>query len=102
MMSGFFFELMIYRIVIKRGAPVWASVVTAGVLGVGLTALAEATWYALRRHYDFYQVISANIDPDMFPRPAFWVLVAGLAALAVRLARSWMARRASRALAPAE
>jgi sulfoxide reductase heme-binding subunit YedZ len=102
MMSGFFFELMLYRFALKRGLVVWAAALAAGVGGVGLTVLAEATWYALRRHYDFFEVVSANIDPDMFPRPSFWVAVAGLAALTVWGARAFAKRRPLRALRAAE
>jgi len=101
-MTGYFLELMIYRALVKRAAPVWAAIAGAGVLGVGLTALAEASWYALVRHYDFWDVLGANIDPDMFPRPAVWVAAAGaitLAAYGARALRDWSA---SRRLAPAE
>jgi len=102
MMTGFYLELMIYRFAIKR-APVWAATAAALVLGVGLTALLEATWYFFRRHYDFWEVLAANVDPDMFPRPAFTVAVVGAVALAVLLGRLYLTRRrASRTLAAAE
>lgn len=102
MMTGFFLELMIYRALVKRSAPAWAAVAGAGALGVGLTALAEATWYALVRHYDFWDVLGSNIDPDMFPRPTVYVAAAGLVTLAVLGARRGLDWRASRSLAPAE
>jgi hypothetical protein len=38
----------------------------------------------------------------MFPRPSFYVALAGAAALAVYLGRFWLKRRASRLLAAAE
>jgi sulfoxide reductase heme-binding subunit YedZ len=102
MMTGFYLELMLYRSLNKRGAPVWASIVGASVAAVALTGLLEATWYAIRRHYDFWEVLSANIDPDMFPRPTFWVAVAGLAAFGVYAAKAMQSRRASRVLSAAE
>lgn len=102
MMTGFFLELMIYRALIKRSVPLWGSVLGAGVGGVALTALAEATWYAVRRHVDFWDVLSANIDPDMFPRPSAYVLLAGIVALLVWGARELSRRRSLRVLAAAE
>ena len=86
-LTGFYLQLMLFRALIKRGAAVFAAALAAAVLGVGLTVLAEAVWYAVRRHLDFWEVIAANIDPDMFPRPSFYVAVAGAAALAIYLGR---------------
>ena len=100
-MTGFFLELMIYRFTVKR-VPVWLATSAALCAGVGLTALAEATWYFFRRHYDFWDVLNANIDPDMFPRPSLYVALAGGVALALHLARLYLSRRASRSLAAAE
>ncbi len=102
MMTGFYLELMIYRAMVKRAAPLWAAVAAAGVCGFGMTALIEATWYAIRRNLDFWEVLSANIDPEMFPRPAFWVIAVGLAVFAAYFARELASRRASRVLAAAE
>ena len=101
MMTGFFLMLMIYRQLIKR-APLWASVVGSVVIGVPFTALLEATWYAIRRHYDFWEVLGANVDPDMFPRPTAYVLAAGLITLLVFAFYEIKSRRASRVLAAAE
>jgi hypothetical protein len=47
-------------------------------------------------------VFSANVDPDMFPRPTAYVLTAGILALVVYAARDFQSRRASRVLAAAE
>ena len=101
-MTGFFLELMIYRALIKRAVALWLSVVGAGVAGVVLTALAEATWYAIRRHVDFWEVLSANIDPDMLPRPSAYVLLAGAAAIIVWGVNELSRRRNSRVPAAAE
>ncbi|MGO9772783.1 MAG: hypothetical protein ACLPSW_25180 [Roseiarcus sp.] len=66
------------------------------------TALLEATWYALVRHIDFWEVLSANFDPDMSPRPSHFVALAGLAFFLLYAARNWRLRRASVVLAGAE
>jgi sulfoxide reductase heme-binding subunit YedZ len=101
MMTGFFLMLMLYRSLVKR-APLGIAVLGSVVAGTALTALAEATWYAIRRGYDFWEVLGANIDPDMFPRPTAYVIVAGLAALIVLGGRELQSRRASRLLVAAE
>ncbi len=66
------------------------------------TALLEATWYAIVRHIDFWDVLSANFDPDMSPRPSHYVALAGLAFFVVYAARNWRLRRTSAVLAGAE
>jgi methionine sulfoxide reductase heme-binding subunit len=91
LMTGLFLMLMLYRALAKR-LPLWAATAAAVVFGTGLTALLEATWYAIRRHYPFWDVLGANIDPDMFPRPSFYVALVGLAAIVVMLARHYRPR----------
>jgi methionine sulfoxide reductase heme-binding subunit len=93
LLTGFYLMLMLYRFAVKR-LPLWAATLASVALGTTLTALLEAVWYALRRHYPFWDVLSANFDPDMFPRPTFYVVLVGLAAILVMLARNWP-RRAS-------
>ena len=94
LLTGFYLMLMFYRLSVKR-LPLWSATLASVLLGAGLTALLEATWYTFRRHYPFWDVLGANIDPDMFPRPTFYVGLVGLAAVLVMLARNvrWRALR---------
>ncbi len=94
LLTGFYLMLMFYRFSVKR-LPLWSATLASVLLGAGLTALLEATWYTFRRHYPFWDVLGANIDPDMFPRPTFYVGLVGLAAILVMLARNvrWRALR---------
>ncbi len=93
MMTGFFLILMLFRVVLKRGAPAWGAALAAALVSPVLTALIEATWYALVRHIDFWQVLGANFDPDMAYRPSAYVAAAGVAFLGVTLARRSAAPR---------
>ena len=88
-MMGLYFILMLTRLLQKRGWPAWGVVVGSALLAPPATALVEATWYALVRHIDFWEVLSANIDPDMSPRPSHGVALAGLAFIVVYVARNW-------------
>jgi sulfoxide reductase heme-binding subunit YedZ len=87
MMTGFFFILMLFRVFLKRGAAPWAAAFAGVAVAVPLTALTEATWYALIRHIDFWEVLAANIDPDMIWRPSAYVAGAGLVFVALALWR---------------
>ncbi|HEX4768424.1 MAG TPA: protein-methionine-sulfoxide reductase heme-binding subunit MsrQ [Lichenihabitans sp.] len=58
-----------------------------------LTALFEAFWYHTRNGIAVTDVLSANLAFDAPLRPAWSVLVAGLALVAVRLARRAWSRR---------
>ena len=87
LLTGLYLMLMLYRALQSR-LPLWAATAASVVVGTGLTALFEATWYTFRRHYPFWDVLGANIDPDMFPRPTFYVLAVGVATLAVMAARN--------------
>jgi len=104
MMTGFFLILMLFRILMKRGATAWGAAFGAALVSPVLTALLEAAWYALVRHIDFWDVLEANIDPDMAFRPSAYVAAAGVAFFAIVVARRSPApRRASVAVAlPAE
>ena len=102
MMTGFFLILMLFRVLVKRGAPAWGAALAAALVSPVLTALIEAAWYALVRHIDFWEVLEANVDPDMAFRPSAYVAAAGVVFLGVALARRSPApRRASFVAAPA-
>ena len=86
-MTGLFLVLMLFRFTLKRGAPVWAAAVAGAALAPPLTALIEAGWYALVRHIPFWEVLNANIDPDMAFRPSAYVLAGGAALVVVAVLR---------------
>jgi methionine sulfoxide reductase heme-binding subunit len=95
MMIGFFAILMLFRVLLKRGFQPWAAALAGAVISPPLAALIEATWYALVRHIPFWEVLGANIDPDMAFRPSAYVAAAGLAFFAVALLRRSPAPRRS-------
>ena len=100
MMTGFFIILMLFRVLVKRGLPAWGSALAAAIVSPPLTALIEAAWYALGRHIPFWEVLSANFDPDMAFRPSAYVALGGAAFLIVTLLRRAPATRRSAVLAP--
>jgi sulfoxide reductase heme-binding subunit YedZ len=100
MMTGFFIILMLFRVLLKRGFPAWGAALAAAIAAPPLTALIEATWYALVRHVPFWEVLSANIDPDMAFRPSAYVAAGGALFLIVALLRRTPATRRSAVLAP--
>jgi sulfoxide reductase heme-binding subunit YedZ len=52
------------------------------VAGSTLGALVfEVAWYGLVKNVDPLRILAANIDPDLVPRPALKVLLAGIAAI---------------------
>lgn len=86
--AGLFAWLVGYRLVAPRGgAPGPAAYVGLAAAAAGVTAALEFAWFALRTKVDPWLVLAANLDPDLAPRPAAWVLAAALCALALRLTR---------------
>ena len=72
----------------------------AAALATPLTALIEAGWYALVRHIPFWEVLDANVDPDMAFRPSAYVLAGGAALLAVAILRRSPQPKPAPAVAP--
>ncbi|MBV8439269.1 MAG: sulfoxide reductase heme-binding subunit YedZ [Hyphomicrobiales bacterium] len=100
MMTGFFIVLMLFRVLVKRGLPAWGAALAGAIVSPPLTALIEAAWYALVRHIPFWEVLSANVDPDMAFRPSAYVALGGAAFLIVTLLRRAPATRRSAILVP--
>ena len=98
MMTGFFAILMLFRAFVKRGVSAWVAASAAAVASPLIAALVEASWYALVRHINFWEVISANVDPDMAFRPSAYVAAAGAAFVVVALLRRSPAPRRSAVL----
>jgi methionine sulfoxide reductase heme-binding subunit len=86
-MTGFFLILMLFRAAVKRQVPAWAAALVGAVLSPPLTAFIEAGWYALVRHIPFWDVLDANVDPDMAFRPSAYVAAAGAALVVVAVLR---------------
>ena len=87
MMVGFFLILMLFRAFVKRRAAPWVAALASVMIATPLTALIEAAWYALVRHIPFWEVLGANIDPDMAFRPSAYVAGAGAVFLLVAVLR---------------
>ncbi len=101
-MIGFFLVLMLFRAAVKRQIAPWVAALASVALATPLTALIEAGWYALVRHIPFWEVLGANIDPDMAFRPSAYVLAGGaLLVVVAALRRNPSPRRAPAAVARA-
>jgi sulfoxide reductase heme-binding subunit YedZ len=83
LMFGLLAWLMGYRVLHQRIGDVTprALVGLAAASGV-LTAVAEVTWHAAATGVDPLRILAANLDMADGLRPAWWVLIAGLAAAA--------------------
>ena len=94
LMTGLFVLLMGHRLLVaaKVGDNVLALVGLAVASGLA-TALIEAGWYAVSRHIPFMRVLQANLDFSLAIRPAWWVLLAGIGLVVIRLVRPLWSRR---------
>lgn len=98
--TGLFLLLMGWRAMHRFGLPTRPLPLLGLAAGAGLaTALLEAAWYGLKSGVPAELVLSANIDPSMPLRPAWWVLGAGLVLVAVNVLRPNLPSR-PRAAAP--
>jgi len=108
LMAGFFVWLMGFRWL--RGASLGGGVGPLNLAGLAVfaalaTVALEAGWYALFTGVPGSRVLAANLEFDYSIRPAWWVLLAGLAMAALGLLRTGLAGRPQRqreqSLAPA-
>jgi sulfoxide reductase heme-binding subunit YedZ len=78
--SGFFIVLMAYRVVMKFRIALTPLILAAcAVTGGLLTALVEFTWYGVATGVDPFRVLKANLVFAYGLRPAWIVLLVGLA-----------------------
>jgi sulfoxide reductase heme-binding subunit YedZ len=78
--SGFFLTLMIYRLAAKwRFALTPMTLAACAILGALRTALTEFAWYGLATGVDPFRVLKANLVFAYGLRPAWIVVMAGLA-----------------------
>ncbi len=80
LVSGFFFWLMGYRLMVRLGHKQGlAPLLTLTAAAALMTAAVEATWYGLATGVGWQRVIAANLDFSFTIRPAWWVFATGLA-----------------------
>lgn len=83
--SGLFLWLMLWRALpAARQASPWVLAALAPIAGL-LTAALEFVWYGLATRIDPWRVLEANLDVAYGPRPAGWVLIAGLGVVVLYL-----------------
>jgi sulfoxide reductase heme-binding subunit YedZ len=100
LMMGLLIWLLAYRLVIARQGPVpMGRLAMLAMLASALAAIWEAGWYAVMKNLDGTRLLAANLDPELGPRPAAWVLAAGLAMIMVAHVRR--PRPPARVVAPA-
>ena len=102
-MAGLYLWLMGYRALAPQGGAPGAPLLAALAVGAtAATAAMEFAWYGLTTGIDPWRVLAANLDIDLAPRPAAWVLAAGLAVVLARLLRAQWAPRRRAAMAAAQ
>ena len=81
MVAGFLFWLLGYRLMhrYRRRGHLPAGSIALALVAAALTAVAEAAWYGATTGVMWWRVFSVNLDWEMAPRPAHWVLIVGLA-----------------------
>ncbi len=88
LMIGLFLVLMAARLLVWAKWRLSPGTLAGAAFACGLaTALVEAAWYGLATGIPAGRVLAANLDFDVTIRPAWWVLVGGLALAAVALWR---------------
>lgn len=89
LLLGLWLLLMLWRAARKAGrtANGPGGLAVLAVVATLLTATLEAAWYGLATGVPWRRVLDANLALGADPRPAAWVLVAGLAAATVALGR---------------
>ncbi len=91
LMGGFFLWLMTWRALDRARVEVTPAVLLAMAIGLtAVTALGEASWYALASNFRFERVFLANFNPPAMGglRPAGWMLLTGLFVTAFAASRA--------------
>jgi sulfoxide reductase heme-binding subunit YedZ len=69
-----------YRLLRRRSEVGPGHLVALAVAAAALTAFAETAWHAAATGIDPWRILAAHLDVGFGLRPAWWVLIAGLAA----------------------
>jgi sulfoxide reductase heme-binding subunit YedZ len=94
LMLGFLIYLEGCRLLVWRRIKLGFVVLSLNAIGSAvLTALLEAGWYGVATRIKMLAVLQADFSLRMGLRPAWWVLIAGLAFAAIGGIRLWMKTR---------
>ena len=86
-LAGIFILLMLARRVDGRGTARPLVLIGLAIVAALASAFGEAAWYGVTTGIAPLPVLMVNLDPDMFPRPCWWVLGAGLVLAGLRQIR---------------
>jgi sulfoxide reductase heme-binding subunit YedZ len=87
LLAGLLAWLAGFRLLRRRGEVGPDRLVALALAATALTALAETAWHAAATGIDPWRILAAHLDVGYGLRPAWWVLIAGLAAALAALAR---------------
>jgi sulfoxide reductase heme-binding subunit YedZ len=94
MAAGLLFWLLGYRLVHRyAGEVTMLRGLALTLVASALTAIAEAGWYGATTGVMWWRVFSVNLDWQMAPRPAHWVLIVGAAVMLASFAWSFRPQR---------
>jgi methionine sulfoxide reductase heme-binding subunit len=80
LMAGLLAWLAGYRLLRRRGEVGADKLAALAVAAAALTALSETAWHGAATGIDPWRILAAHLDTGFGLRPAWWVLIAGLAA----------------------
>ena len=95
LLAGLLAWLSGYRLLRRHSEVGPGKLVALAVAAAALTAVAETAWHAAATGIDPWRIFAAHLDIGFGLRPAWWVLIAGLAAAALAA----ITRRAQRSSA---
>jgi len=79
--AGLFAWLMVWRWMPAKLRTRYLGLALLAVTATLGAVIFEVVWYGLVKNIDPMRILAANIDPDLAPRPALKVLLAGLVAI---------------------
>jgi methionine sulfoxide reductase heme-binding subunit len=87
LLAGLLAWLAGYRLLRRHGEVGPGRLVVLAVAAASLTAVAETAWHAMATGIDPWRILAAHLDVGFGLRPAWWVLIAGVAAAYARACR---------------
>jgi sulfoxide reductase heme-binding subunit YedZ len=96
LLAGLLAWLSGYRLLRQRSEVGPGKLVVLAVAAAALTAVAETAWHATATGIDPWRILAAHLDVGFGLRPAWWVLIAGLAPAALGAVAKQLQRASAR------